>query len=204
MFGARDAARGAVADYHAMDNGVIQLQPSSNHTEQHARSCRTTRAKSLGRLAGFALAVACFALLLAAQVQSKQISIHSTNRASLPDSVEAILRESKGVLVLDPQTYIQELACDLPEGFHATFSDDGVHLDVNVMAVPGLIPRKTVGGALDGQFTQLRSTVLLKPGSYLQLTIEVGYYATVIGLGRMPRDVKVNVADNNQVIKLSM
>jgi hypothetical protein len=38
-----------------------------------------------------------------------------------------------------------------------------------------------------------RLAVLLKPGNYPDLAIEVGYYSTVAGLGAVPSDVKVKV-----------
>jgi hypothetical protein len=43
----------------------------------------------------------------------------------------------------------------------------------------------------NGQFSDLQFAILLKPGSY-DMNVQVGYYTSVIGLGKTPSDVVVN------------
>merc|ERR1719230_2079117 len=45
----------------------------------------------------------------------------------------------------------------------------------------------------DTQFNDVRIVLLLKPGVYENLSVEVGYYSQVVGLGATPQDVKVHV-----------
>jgi hypothetical protein len=48
------------------------------------------------------------------------------------------------------------------------------------------------GGYIDnGQFSSKRYALLFKPGEYANLTVPVGYYTSIIGLGKEPSDTKL-------------
>jgi hypothetical protein len=135
------------------------------------------------------------AMLLVLRNKSTQtVSLPSTELGSQP-SASSVLSNHDNVLLLQPGNYQEVLRGALPPAFKANFSDGSVQLDVNVYA--GQIPRQMWGGRHGFQFTEQRAAVLLMPGSYPDLTIELGYYVTVHGLGYSPTDVRVKAVQSS-------
>jgi hypothetical protein len=104
------------------------------------------------------------------------------------------LEGSPGILILGPDDYIEKLQGDLPAGY--TVTDKAARpiellLNTNCHWYKGV--RVMDDGPKDTQFNDKRLSLLLKPGAYPNLNVEVGYYSQVVGLGVTPSDVKVNV-----------
>jgi hypothetical protein len=130
-----------------------------------------------------------------------EISVQESARSGVMASVSLTsptvlqhLEGSAGILILGPDDYIEKLQGELPAGF--TVTDKTARpiellLNTNCHWEKGV--RLMDEGPNDTQFNDKRLSLLLKPGDYPNLNVEVGYYSQVIGLGVTPSDVKVHV-----------
>lgn len=177
------------ANYRSLDDGDAPVVVSNKR-----RPCTNKRETRV--VAAAAVVAAVLLVVMFVRVTPLTTPHLRAVSAEVP-SVSSIIHNHDTMLVLYPHNYMQVLRNPLPAAFQASFSHVGVRLDINVHAVPGQVPRQMWGGRHGWQFTNQRAAVLLMPGEYPKLTIELGYYVTVHGLGHSPSDVRVKAVQSS-------